>query len=82
MIERNGEREWKQKLPTPGSVDNGIKTDVVVVVDFKRMIKGTTIFFKCYFCYKTIISQEIFYLRCRLRIFLFCRKVLFHSQDI
>ena len=47
MIEKNGEREWEQKLPTPASLDNGIKTDVVVVVDFKRIIKGTTIFFKC-----------------------------------
>ena len=44
MIQRNGEREWKQKLPTPASLDNGIKTDVAVVVNFKRIIKGTTIF--------------------------------------
>ena len=29
-IERNGESELKQKLPTPGSQDNGIKMDVVV----------------------------------------------------
>ena len=31
-IERNGESELKQKLPTPGGSDNGIKKDVVVVV--------------------------------------------------
>ena len=30
-IERNGESELKQKLPTPGSQDNGIKMDFVVV---------------------------------------------------
>ena len=32
MIERNGESKLKQKLSTPASRDNGIKTDVVVVV--------------------------------------------------
>ena len=31
-IQRNGESKLKQKLPTPTSWDNGIKTDVVVVV--------------------------------------------------
>ena len=31
-IERNGESELKQKLLTPASLNNGIKTDVVVVV--------------------------------------------------
>ena len=31
-IERNGESELEQKLPTPASWDNGIKTDVVVVI--------------------------------------------------
>ena len=31
-IERNGESKLKQKLPTPASRDNVIKTDVVVVV--------------------------------------------------
>ena len=31
-IHRNGESKLKQKLPTPTSRDNGIKTDVVVVV--------------------------------------------------
>ena len=31
-IERNGESELKQKLPTPASRDNGIKMVVVVVV--------------------------------------------------
>ena len=31
-IQRNGESKLKQKLPTPTSRDNGIKTDVVVVV--------------------------------------------------
>ena len=31
-IERNGESELEQKLLTPASRDNGIKTDVVVVV--------------------------------------------------
>ena len=31
-IERSGECKLKQKLPTPASRDNGIKTDVVVVV--------------------------------------------------
>ena len=30
-IEKNGESELKQKLPTPACRDNGIKTDVVVV---------------------------------------------------
>ena len=33
-IERNGESELKQKLPTPASRDNGIKMVVVVVVVF------------------------------------------------
>ena len=32
-IKRNGESELEQKLRTPTSQDNGIKTDVVVVVD-------------------------------------------------
>ena len=32
MIERNGKSKLKQKLPTPASCDNGIKTDVFVVV--------------------------------------------------
>ena len=31
-IERNGESELEQKLLTPANWDNGIKTDVVVVV--------------------------------------------------
>ena len=31
-IERNGKSELEQKLLTPASRDNGIKTDVVVVV--------------------------------------------------
>ena len=31
-IERNGESELEQKLLTPASQDNSIKTDVVVVV--------------------------------------------------
>ena len=31
-IEKNGESELEQKLLTPASRDNGIKTDVVVVV--------------------------------------------------
>ena len=31
MIERNGESELTQKLPTPASRDNGIKTDVAIV---------------------------------------------------
>ena len=31
-IERTGESELKQKLLTPASLNNGIKTDVVVVV--------------------------------------------------
>ena len=31
-IERNGESELEQKLLTPASRDNGIKTDVVVFV--------------------------------------------------
>ena len=35
-IERNGERKLKQKLTTPTSQDNGIKTDVVVVVEYVR----------------------------------------------
>ena len=36
-IERNGESELKQKLPTPGGgSDNGIKKDVVVVVLFSK----------------------------------------------
>ena len=30
-IERNGESKLEQKLPTPASWDNGIKTDVAVV---------------------------------------------------
>ena len=32
-IERNGKSKLKQKLPTPASQDNGIKTDIVSVVD-------------------------------------------------
>ena len=32
MIDRNDESKLKQKLPTPTSQDNGVKTDVVVVV--------------------------------------------------
>ena len=32
MIERNGESKLEQKLLTPASRDNGIKTDVVVVI--------------------------------------------------
>lgn len=35
-IERNGERKLKQKLTTPTGQDNGIKTDVVVVVKYVR----------------------------------------------
>lgn len=31
-IERNGESELRKKLPNPASRDNGIKTDVHVVV--------------------------------------------------
>ena len=31
-IQRNGESELEQKLPIPGTLDNSIKTDVVVVV--------------------------------------------------
>ena len=31
-IERNGESKLEQKVPTPASWDNGIKTDVAVVV--------------------------------------------------
>ena len=31
-IERNGESKLKQKLPTPASRDNGIKSDVALVV--------------------------------------------------
>ena len=33
-IEKNGDSELKQKLPTPASRDNDIKTDVVVVACF------------------------------------------------
>ena len=33
MIERNGDSELGQKLATPASRDNSIKTDVVVVVE-------------------------------------------------
>ena len=32
MIDRNDESKLKQKLPTPASQNNGVKTDVVVVV--------------------------------------------------
>ena len=32
MIKRNGKIKLKQKLPSPTSRDNGIKTDVVVVM--------------------------------------------------
>ena len=32
MIDRNDEIKLKQKLPTPASQNNGVKTDVVVVV--------------------------------------------------
>ena len=32
MIGRNDKSKLKQKLPTPGSWDNGIKMDIVVVV--------------------------------------------------
>ena len=34
MIERNGDSELGQKLATPASWDNSIKTDVVVVEAF------------------------------------------------
>ena len=33
-IERNGEGELEQKLLTPACRDNGIQTDVVVVVSY------------------------------------------------
>ena len=33
MIERNGKSKLKQKLSTPHSQDNGIKMDIVVVVE-------------------------------------------------
>ena len=33
-IERNGENKLKQKLPTPASRDNDMKTNVVVDVTF------------------------------------------------
>ena len=40
-IERNGESELKQKLPTPASQDNGIKTDVVIaVVDLENQFNS------------------------------------------
>ena len=32
MIDRNDESKLKQKLPTPASQNNGVKTDAVVVV--------------------------------------------------
>ena len=32
--ERNGESELEKKLPIPGSLDNSIKTDIVVVVSY------------------------------------------------
>ena len=32
MIEKNGKSKFEQKLLTPASQGNGIKTDVVVVV--------------------------------------------------
>ena len=32
MIKRNGKIKLKQKLPSPTSRDNGIKTDVVVAM--------------------------------------------------
>ena len=35
-IERNGESELEEKLLTTASRDNGIKTDVVVVLKFSR----------------------------------------------
>ena len=41
-IERNDKSELEQKLPTPASRDNAIKTDVVVVADYpetKKMCK-------------------------------------------
>ena len=38
--------------------------------------------FKGYLCYKTITPQNVLSARNRLRIFLFCRKVIFHSQGI
>ena len=34
IIKRNGESKLKQKLPTPASWDNGIKTNAVFVVTY------------------------------------------------
>ena len=47
-IERNGESELEQKLLTPANWDNGIKTDVVVVIYFH-------LFFIYYFLYSLFI---------------------------
>ena len=38
MIERNGKSELEQKLPTPSSQDNGIKTVIVVVIMWKIVL--------------------------------------------
>ena len=35
MIERNGESKLEQKLQTPASRDNGIKTDIVALLLFE-----------------------------------------------
>ena len=42
-IERNGESELKQKLPTSASRDNSIKTDVVVLVFVVVISSGLTL---------------------------------------
>ena len=34
IIKKNGEIKLKQKLPTPASQDNGIKTNAVFVVTY------------------------------------------------
>ena len=39
MIERNGKSELEQKLPTPSSQDNGIKTVIVVVIMCKIVLR-------------------------------------------
>ena len=46
MIDRNGKCKVKQKLWTLASRDNGIKTDVVVVVELLKHCKACIFYFE------------------------------------
>ena len=55
--------------------------DVTATISFSSTYNFNCerLYFKGYLCYKMITSQNV---KHRLRIFLFRRKVMFHSQDI